>query len=445
MSKNKGKKKKEEVPVLKDYHPEELVTALNVKFKEEEKEIEDLIEKLTKKNRDYEMQKKLYKEEAESVSKILEENTRTNEFLNKEIKLIREKRETFEQECKQNFDKKFEQAQEEKKIAIKNITDEMTKVKFNLDIINEDNQKLKEKVEKLDSEIQKLNLENTDTIQKYEAEIKDINEKHTNKLRETVNIFEKFLQNNKELLTTDLYTDYREMKTKFETKKNEYVDFKTKNSDLNEQNKMFKLSINNNDDIINECARKQVFAKKKMKKIKEQIEQKDKILEKIRDEYQSKITGINDKFSKILQENELEIQYLKNELNIKNKKLMAIEYTSKIAMDARSELEVFFLEQLRECKIEIAKKKKMEEERRKNIFPFLNMSVSSHFSNNNNSGSTEDDSFFITTAKKVEIKDIEPEYKEQLLRNLLNKLYEEDNHNNKINLFFTCLIGKKIF
>lgn len=430
MSKNKGKKKKEEVPVLKDYHPEELVTALNVKFKEEEKEIEDLIEKLTKKNRDYEMQKKLYKEEAESVSKILEENTRTNEFLNKEIKLIREKRETFEQECKQNFDKKFEQAQEEKKIAIKNITDEMTKVKFNLDIINEDNQKLKEKVEKLDSEIQKLNLENTDTIQKYEAEIKDINEKHTNKLRETVNIFEKFLQNNKELLTTDLYTDYREMKTKFETKKNEYVDFKTKNSDLNEQNKMFKLSINNNDDIINECARKQVFAKKKMKKIKEQIEQKDKILEKIRDEYQSKITGINDKFSKILQENELEIQYLKNELNIKNKKLMAIEYTSKIAMDARSELEVFFLEQLRECKIEIAKKKKMEEERRKNIFPFLNMSVSSHFSNNNNSGSTEDDSFFITTAKKVEIKDIEPEYKEQLLRNLLNKLYEEDNHNN---------------
>ena len=430
MSKNKGKKKKEEVPVLKDYHPEELVTALNVKFKEEEKEIEDLIEKLTKKNRDYEMQKKLYKEEAESVSKILEENTRTNEFLNKEIKLIREKRETFEQECKQNFDKKFEQAQEEKKIAIKNITDEMTKVKFNLDIINEDNQKLKEKVEKLDSEIQKLNLENTDTIQKYEAEIKDINEKHTNKLRETVNIFEKFLQNNKELLTTDLYTDYREMKTKFETKKNEYVDFKTKNSDLNEQNKMFKLSINNNDDIINECARKQVFAKKKMKKIKEQIEQKDKILEKIRDEYQSKITGINDKFSKILQENELEIQYLKNELNIKNKKLMAIEYTSKIAMDARSELEVFFLEQLRECKIEIAKKKKMEEERRKNIFPFLNMSVSSHFSNNNNSGSTEDDTFFITTAKKVEIKDIEPEYKEQLLRNLLNKLYEEDNHNN---------------
>ena len=164
--------------------------------------------------------------------------------------------------------------------------------------------------------------------------------------------------------------------------------------------------------------------------MKEQIEQKEKIIEKIREEYQSKIISINNKFCQILQENEEEIQYLKNELSNKNKKLMSIEYTSKIAMDARSELEVFFLEQLKECKIEIAKKKKLEEERKKNIFPFLNMSVSSHYSSNiNNSGSTEDDSFFITNAKKVEIKDIEPEYKEKLLRNLLSKLYEEENHN----------------
>ena len=212
-------------------------------------------------------------------------------------------------------------------------------------------------------------------------------------------------------------------------KKNEYYDFKSKNDILNEHNKMFKVSINNNDEIINECARKQVLAKKKMKKIKDQIEQKEKILEKIKEEYQSKIIGINNKFSEILQENETEIQYLKNELYMKNKKLMSIEYTSKLAMDARSELEVFFLDQLRECKIEIAKKKKLEEERKKNIFPFLNMSVSSHFTNNfNNSGSTEEDSFFLTSAKKVEIKDIEPEYKEQLLRNLLNKLYEGENN-----------------
>ncbi len=44
----------------------------------------------------------------------------------------------------------------------------------------------------------------------------------------------------------------------------------------------------------------------------------------------------------------------------------------------------------------------------------------------NNSGSTDDDSLFLTEAKKVEIKDIDPEYKEKLLRSLLNKLNEQN-------------------
>ena len=115
MSKNKEKKKKDEAPVIQDYHPEGMADNLNIKFREEEKGIEDLIDKLTQRNKEYEIQRKKYKEEALSVSKVLEENTKINEFLNKEIKLIREKREIFEQECQQNFDKKFEKAQEEKK------------------------------------------------------------------------------------------------------------------------------------------------------------------------------------------------------------------------------------------------------------------------------------------------------------------------------------------
>ena len=92
MSKNKGKKKKEEAPVIQDYHPEEIVNSLNIQFKEEEKDIEDLIEKLTKKNRDFEIQAKKYKEEALSVSKILEKNTKTNEYLKKNLKKLRKKK-----------------------------------------------------------------------------------------------------------------------------------------------------------------------------------------------------------------------------------------------------------------------------------------------------------------------------------------------------------------
>jgi len=426
MSKARGRKKKDEVPVIPKYSPQNLIDSLNGKIEEEQKDINNIMGKLTIKKIDYYDKEKKLKEEATSLSKIYDENAKINTFLNNEITQIRDERELFENDCKINFDKKFEEVQEEKKAAIKKITQEMTEVKKYLEIVNQEKQKLLEKVEQLELEIQKINNDNSDTIQNYENQIREINEKHSNKLKETVDIFEKFLENNKELLTTDLYTDYRELKNKFVSKKQESIDYKYKNNKLYEQNKMFKLSMNNNDGIINECARAQVEAKKRNKKLQEQIEQKDNIIEKMKLEYQSQISKINDKFTEILQKNESEITSLRNELNNKNRRLAAIEQTSRNAMNARSDLEVFFTEQLRECKIEIAKKKIMEEERKKNIFPFLNMSISTQL--NNNSGSTDDESFFITTAKKVEIKDIEPEYKEKLLRNLLNRLNEQNNN-----------------
>ena len=425
MSKAKSKKKKDEVPVIPKYNPQNLIDSLNGKIEEEQKDIDNLMGKLTIKKMDYyDKEKKLKKEEV-SVSKILDEKTKINTFLNKEITQIREERELFENDCKINFDKKFEEVQEEKKAAIKTITEEMTQVKDKLEIVNQEKQKLLAKIEELELEIQKINNDNSNTIQNYENQIKEINEKHSDKLKQTVDIFEKFLENNKELLTTDLYTDYRELKNKYESKKQESGDYKNKNNKLYDQNKMFKLSMNNNDGIINECARAQVESKKKNKKLQDQIEQKDKIIEKMKLEYQSQISKINDKFTEILQKNESEITSLRNELNNKNRRLAAIQQTSRNAMNARSDLEVFFIEQLRECKMEIARRKIMEEERKKNVFPFLNMSISTQL--NNNSGSTDDESFFITTAKKVEIKDIEPEYKEKLLRNLLNRLNEQNN------------------
>ena len=219
MSKNKSKKKKDENPVIPVYRPEILIESLQGTIIEEEKNINNLMDTLTKKNQEYINQEKKYLQEAKSVTKILDDNTKINNVLNKEIKQIREDRELFEKNCKINFDKEFEKVQEEKKLAIKKITDEMAGVKENLELVNQKKKELAENVEKLELEIHKLNLVNTNTIQKYENEIKEINEKHSNKLKQTSDIFEKFLENNKELLTTDLYTDYRNLKRKFDNKK----------------------------------------------------------------------------------------------------------------------------------------------------------------------------------------------------------------------------------
>ena len=243
-------------------------------------------------------------------------------------------------------------------------------------------------------------------------------------MKETFNIFEKFLENNKELLTTDLYKDYRDLKIKFKAKKKELIEFKNKNNELTQKKKMFKFSVQNNDGIIKKCARAQVEAKKINKSLKEQIDKKNKLIEKMSIEYESQIQSINEKFQEIMLKNDKEINKLKEELGNKNRKLLSIRTTSENAMNARSDLELFFIEQLQECKIEIAKKKKLEEERKKNMFPFLNLSISSQF--NNNSGSTEEDSIFLTNARKLAINDIDPEYKEKLLRNLLNRINEKN-------------------
>ena len=415
MSKKGKKNKKDEVPVIPTYHPEDLTDKLSISLKANRAELIKSSEILAQKmldNNDYSKQNKEIKK---SVKKVLTDRVKENERLKKEQKMKIEEREEFERQCKEDFDKQYEDEQEKKKIAIEKITDEMTKVKQDLEKVTEEKTTLLAKVEQLELEIQKINNENTVTIQKYETKIKEINEKHHDKLKQTTDIFERFLQNNPELLTTDLYSVYRTLKTKFDTKLKECDEYKNKNEMLCDQNHMFKLSMNNNDNIINECARAQVEAKKKNKKLTEEIEQKDKIIEQMKMDYQNQLNGINDKFTQVLKDNESEINSLKNELNSKNKRLYDIEKTSKNVMNSRSDLEVFFIEQLRECKIEIARQKKIEEERKKNLLPFLNLSVNCSSQINNNSGSTNEESVYLTTAKKMEIKDMDAEVKEKLI------------------------------
>ena len=141
MSKSKSKKKKDEVPVIPKYTPENLIDSLKGQIIEEEKTINKLMESLTQKNLDYLDEAKKNEEEVKSVSKILDNNTKINKVLNKEIKEIREERETFERNCKINFDKKFEKVQEEKKMEIEKITDEMAGVKENLELVNQEKKK----------------------------------------------------------------------------------------------------------------------------------------------------------------------------------------------------------------------------------------------------------------------------------------------------------------
>ena len=158
----------------------------------------------------------------------MEEKQRENAYLYEEIREIRDKREEFEKNCKENFEKKFEEVEEERIKAIESITKEMNILKEDLDKSKEEKKELEEKVRKLEAEIERLNHVNNITKNNYINKINDLNQKHHIKIKNTIDRFESFLSNNQELLDKDLYTVYRELKLKFELKLKECVEFKKK-------------------------------------------------------------------------------------------------------------------------------------------------------------------------------------------------------------------------
>ena len=424
MSKRKDKKKDEPV-VPEKYYPENQLENLGANVGNKRENERQLNTKLEELNSQFKKMNLDHIKNTEKLNNNLNEKKRENAYLNEEIREIRDEKESFEKNLKENFEKKFEEIQEEKRNAIEEITEEMNILKDDLEIATNEKNELEEKVKKLETEIARLNHVNNITIHNYENKIKDLNFKHHNKIKNTTERFENFLKNNQELLDNDLYTVYRNLKLKFEKKLKECVDYKKQNTRLEERNREYKLDMDNNEDIINECAKEQLETKKKTLKLQEDLQKKNKIIELMKKEYQEQVEMINNKFSQILEENSLEIQNLKNEIEDKNKKILIAQQNSKEVISSRSELELFFIDQLKECRKEIIKKRKREFDKKNCYLPYLkNGSMESRNNNNNSSTITQDDSIYVTSVRKVDIKDMDPESKEKLLRSLLIKLNE---------------------
>ncbi len=423
MSKRKDKKKDEPV-VQEKYYPENQLENLGDVFEHKIDNENILKTKLIDLDKRFDKMHRDHITNTEKLNTNLNEKRRENAYLNEEIREIRDEKESFEKNLKENFEKKFEEVQEEKKNAIEKITEEMNDLKDDLEIATAEKDELLEKVKKLETEIQRLNHVNNITIHNYENKIRDLNNKHHNKIKNTTEKFENFLKNNQELLDNDLYTVYRNLKLKFEQKLKECVDYKKQNTKLEERNREYKLDMDNNEDIINECAKEQLETKKKTLKLQEELQNKNKIIELMKNEYQKQVDIINNKFSQILQENALQIENLKNEIEDRNKKIVIAQQNCKEVINSRSELELFFIDQLKEVRKEIIKKRKREFDKKNCYLPYLNKNGSTESRNNNSSTITQDDSIYVTSVRKVDIKDMDPESKEKLLRSLLIKLNE---------------------
>ena len=425
MSKRKDKNKKDEAPIPEKYYPENQIETYEDRVGKSKENTNLLGEQMNQINKKFKELHINHIKNTEKLNKNLEDKQRENAYLYEEIREIRDQREEFEKNCKENFEKKFEEVEEEKMNAIEEITNEMNVLKEDLEVALEEKKELENKVTKLENEITRLNHVNNITTNNYMNKIKDLNEKHHTKIKNTIDRFESFLSNNQELLNKDLYTVYRELKLKFELKLKECVEYKKKNSDLEKINREYKLNMDNNEDILNLCAKEQLNIKKKTGELIDELNEKNKMINIIKTEYQKQVDIINNKYSQILEENAIEIENLKNEIEDRNKRIFIAQQNSKEVINSRSELELFFIDQLKQVRKEIIKKRKKENDKKNCYLPYLNRSANLESKNlNNNSTMSQEDDVYITSMKKVDIKDMDPELKEKLLRNLLIKFNE---------------------
>ena len=231
------------------------------------------------------------------------------------------------------------------------------------------------------------------------------------------NIFTEYYRYEKKSINGQI----QEMLNKFENN----IEIENKIKDLNYYKYYFNLEltdINNIDISLNSFKNK---ISEIIENIKEEIQ--NKIIRKENGYYISanEIEQNSNKYTQILQDNSLEIQKLKNEIEDKNKKILIAQQNSKEVINSRSELELFFIDQLKECRKEIIKKRKKEFDKKNCYLPYLNKNGSTDSNRNNNSSTlTQDDSIYVTSVRKVDIKDMDPESKEKLLRSLLIKLNE---------------------
>ena len=412
---SKKKNKKEELPPVQKYPNEFMLEEVGGKIRVGESEVDRLTNHWKSMNFDYKKNSDDYIKNTQKITDNLDEKTRENAYLNMEITKNIEEREDFERKCKENFEKKVEEVKTEQRAVIEKVNAEMEKVKENLEKQRMKKNNLEFRKEKLTKEIEKLKSVHEITIQNYEHRIDELHFMHHSKLKQITEIFEKFLQNNQELLSTDLFTVYRRLKFKFDTKIKECLDYKSKNEALKEENRDYRLDMENNDDILNKCGEIQLNNKKKNKELNNQIEKKEKLIEQMQMEYKKQFDDLNNKYTSIVKDDEDEIRVLKMELEAKNKELNEVKQISKEIINDRVDVENFFIDQLKVVKNEIKKKKKSEIEKKKSYFPYLNM----NYSQNN---SLKDDSIYVTSIKRVDAKDMDPESKEKILRSILNTI-----------------------
>lgn len=383
----------------------------------------------------------------EEAEKTLVEEKMRNEKLMNNIKLLQSEIKSKENENVKNvlaYDYKIEdlnnqiqtydKANTKLKVELETIRDEITNF-YNdkIDALTKENEKrysllmaeyesekekahkhkvkkneYKQEISDLKTERSRLNDTLFSTIQKYEEIIRNNKEEYEKQIKLIKERENDLIKERETLNENEIYGVYKELKLRFEKNLNDLKGFKDVNNKINDENRIFKLTMDSSDNILKECAKIQLQKQKLLNQYKETIENQTQEIEKMNKLFDETKSDIIEQYSAVIKSNNSELLKYKSDFSLlkqENKKLKAL---SQMILDQRSEVEMFFIESLEEMKQEIYKKRK-QEKRKKTLFPI----ISKKYENQ-----TED-------IAKISIKDLSLEDKEKMLKLLFSKINEK--------------------
>jgi hypothetical protein len=345
--------------------------------------------------------------ETRFYNKMLEDKTKDLVLCETELSKLKSENNKIINKIKDQYEERIKEMKIESEARIDRLTEDCEHYK-------ESNKKAQalvvsyeDDLDRLRNEIENLNGNMFNTIQSYEDKIMELKKSHGQELYELKRREEEFRKSNEELTGTDLYTVYKDVKTKYEGTITELLRCNTTNEKISDENKIFRLDLENYDGIIKKCAKVQTSQQKLIKQQQEQIESKSNQLDKIKDENNAEIKELNQKLGRIIHEKDSEVKRLKKNLDFRINENNEIRSLSQMILDQRSDVEQYFIESLEEVKMEIYKKRK-EAQKRKECFPHLKKKYEEKAKHSD----------------KVDLKDLDPEEKEKVLRLLFAKINE---------------------
>lgn len=301
------------------------------------------------------------------------------------------------QEIKLDFDKKYS-----------NLMNDYDSEKDKCHKYKAKKKEYKQEVEDLKSERTRLNETLISTINKYEETIKEIKHDYDNQIRVLKLKEEDYLKEKETLNENEIYGVYQELKNRFERNLNELKVFKDENNKINDENKIFKLTMESSDNILKECAKIQLQKQKILNQYKDSLKQQNEEMEKMTKQYEEGKTQIIEIYSKAIKDKSSELAELKMNIEIMKQENKKLKSLSQMILDQRSEVEMFFIESLEDIKQEIYKKKK-QEQRKRTLFPTISRKYDNPIEN----------------MSKISISDLSLEDKEKMLKLLFSKINEK--------------------